>query len=386
MTHSSNEFDLAVVGAGILGLSCALAAAERGLRVVVIERGARALGASVRNFGLVTLTGQDRDGVWPRARRSLEVWASVAARAGIPIVNRGQWIAARRPEAAAVLDAFLRTDMAEGCELLTPAQARRRSPELLSPRLEAVLWSPHELRVESRDAIPALTRWLAREQGVSFRWETAVLAVDVPRIDTSRGPVFAEATVVCPGDDLVTLFPQRLAEAGVGRCTLQMMRLESPGFRLPGTVMSDLSVARYGGFANLPEAEPLRRRLRSEQGEYLRYGIHLIVAQGSDGSVIVGDSHDYAEAPFAETPFAAERIYELLLEEYRAVMGREPPAVRERWLGTYAAAKDRVLLLDAPMPRVRLVLVTSGIGASTGFAIGEEVINDLYGERQSGDA
>jgi hypothetical protein len=76
----------------------------------------------------------------------------------------------------------------------------------------------------------------------------------------------------------------------------------------------------------------------------------------------------------------------LLLEEYRAVMGREPPAVRERWLGTYAAAKDRVLLLDAPMPRVRLALVTSGIGASTGFAIGEEVIDDLYGERRSANA
>jgi D-hydroxyproline dehydrogenase subunit beta len=174
--------------------------------------------------------------------------------------------------------------------------------------------------------------------------------------------------------DLVTLFPERRAAAGVGRCTLQMMRLESPGFALPGTVMSDLSVARYGGFAKLPEAEALRRRLQSEQGEYLSHGIHLIIAQGSDGSLVVGDSHDYADAPFA-----GERIYELLLEEYRAVVGREPPAVRERWSGTYATAKDRVLLLEAPMPRVRLVLVTSGIGASTGFAIGEEVIGELYG-------
>jgi len=112
MTAASNRFDLAVIGAGILGLSCALAAARRGLKVIVIERGARALGASVRNFGLVTITGQDRDGVWPRARRSREVWSAVAARAGIPIVNRGQWISAQRPEAAAVLDAFLRTDMA----------------------------------------------------------------------------------------------------------------------------------------------------------------------------------------------------------------------------------------------------------------------------------
>jgi FAD dependent oxidoreductase TIGR03364 len=272
------------------------------------------------------------------------------------------------------LGAFLRTDMAEGCELLTPAAARLRCPELCPSGLEAVLWSPHELRVESRDAIPALAGWLAREHGVSFRWETAVLAVGVPRVETSRGPVFAEAAAVCPGDDLATLFPERLAAAGVGRCTLQMMRLESPGFTLPGTLMSDLSVARYGGFAKLPEAEALRRRLESEQGEYLRHGIHLIVAQGSDGSLIVGDSHDYVA-----TPFAAERIYELLLAEYRTATGQAPPAVRERWSGTYAVARDRVVLIDAPAPRVRLVLVTSGIGASTGFAIGEEVVGELYG-------
>jgi len=68
------RYDLAVVGAGILGLSCALAAARRDLNVVVIERATRALGASVRNFGLVTVTGQDPERVWPLARRSRDVW------------------------------------------------------------------------------------------------------------------------------------------------------------------------------------------------------------------------------------------------------------------------------------------------------------------------
>jgi D-hydroxyproline dehydrogenase subunit beta len=60
------------------------------------------------------------------------------------------------------------------------------------------------------------------------------------------------------------------------------------------------------------------------------------------------------------------------------VTGHEPPAVRERWTGTYAVAAGRAVVIDTPSPRVRLVVVTSGIGASTGFAIGEEVINDLY--------
>jgi FAD dependent oxidoreductase TIGR03364 len=369
------EFDLAVVGAGIIGLSCALAAARRNLKVVVIERDARARGASVRNFGLVTVTGQDREGVWPRARRSREVWQTVAAQARIPIVNQGLWLAARRPESAALLEAFLRSDMADGCQLLTPSAAQQRSPDLRTAGLQAVLWSPHELRVESRDAIPLLTDWLAREHGVTFRWETAVHALDSPRVDTSRGPMFATAVVVCPGDDVVTLFPERLAAARVGRCTLQMLRLESPGFALPGTVMSDLSLLRYGGFASLPESGVLRRRLESEQREHLQHGVHLIIAQGPDGSLVVGDSHHYDDAT---EPFADEGVYGLILDEYRGVTGQEPPAVRERWTGTYATAKDRAVLIDAPSPRVRLVVVTSGVGASTGFAIGEEVIEDLF--------
>ena len=272
----------------------------------------------------------------------------------------------------------MRTDMAEGCELITPATAQHRCPNLQTSGLQAVLWSPHELRVESRDAIPMLADWLASDYGVKFRWETAVHTVAPPKIETSRGLIVADTAVVCPGDDLVTLFPDLLAGAGIGRCILQMLRLESPGFELPGTVMSDLSLIRYGGFATLPEASVLRRRLESEQSEYLQNGIHLIVAQGSDGSLVVGDSHHY---DFIDEPFATERVYELLLDEYAAVVGRPAPAVQQRWMGTYAVAKDRVVLIEAPAPDVRLVVVTSGIGASTGFAIGEEVIGELFNRR-----
>jgi D-hydroxyproline dehydrogenase subunit beta len=376
MTDSSAQFDLAIVGAGILGLSCALAAARRDLKVVVIERGERASGASIRNFGLVTVTGQDREAIWPRARRSREIWREVATRAGIALLHEGLWLAAQRPEAAAVLEAFMRSDMAQGCSLLTASAARRRCPALQTTGLQAVLWSPYELRMEPRDAMPRLAAWLARDYGVSFRWQTAVLAAQPPRLETSRGPLSAAAAVVCPGDDLVSLFPQRLTAAGIHRCTLQMMRLDSPGFALPGTVMSDLSLTRYGGFASQAECGALRARLQAEQPEYLAHGIHLIIAQGADGSLVVGDSHHYEGSG---EPFADEAIYELLLDEYRAVTGQPAPAVRERWTGSYAVAKDRAVLIEAPSPASRLVLVTNGVGASTGFAIGEEVINELFG-------
>ena len=61
---TSPTFDLAVVGAGMVGLAHAYAAARAGKRVVVIERDARANGASIRNFGFITVTGQERGESW----------------------------------------------------------------------------------------------------------------------------------------------------------------------------------------------------------------------------------------------------------------------------------------------------------------------------------
>src|ERR1700755_611156 len=98
-------FDLAIVGAGIVGLAHALAAVRRGLRVVVIDRDAQANGASVRNFGFITVSGQERGQVWRRAMRSRDVWLEVAAPAGIEIIQRGLVVVARRPEARSVIEA-----------------------------------------------------------------------------------------------------------------------------------------------------------------------------------------------------------------------------------------------------------------------------------------
>src|ERR1700744_6476601 len=122
----ARPFDLAVVGAGIVGLACALAAARRGKRVVVLDRDAQANGASVRNFGFITVTGQARGEMWDKARRSRNVWAEVAAEAGIPVLHQGLLMTARRPESLAVIDAFLATEMGEGCVRLTAEEAHAR--------------------------------------------------------------------------------------------------------------------------------------------------------------------------------------------------------------------------------------------------------------------
>lgn len=372
----SAPYDLAVVGAGIVGLAHALAGARRGLRVVVIDREPRANGASIRNFGFVTVTGQQQGACWRRALRSRDVWAEIAGPAGIAIEQEGLVVVAQRPEAMAVLEAFAGTEMGDGCALLTATEVRARLPVPGGTALAGGLLSPHERRVESRTAIPRLAAWLAEAHGVTFLRPVAVHGAEPGRLATSAGPIGARRTVVCPGDDLVTLFPERIASYALTRCKLHMLRLADPGRRLGTAVMSDLSLVRYLGYAELPEAEPLRRRLEAERPEALRHGVHLIVVQSADGSLVVGDSHHYGDPP---EPFDEAAVDGVILDELHRVLDLGAAPVVERWTGTYAYATDRLMLVDRPDPAIRVVVVTSGTGASTAFAIAEEVLDELLG-------
>ncbi|GHC84646.1 oxidoreductase [Pseudorhodoferax aquiterrae] len=372
-SSSASHFDLVVVGAGIVGLAHAYTAARRGLKVCVVERDAVCVGASVRNFGFITVTGQGAGDTWRRARRAREVWGEVAPRAGIAALHHGLYLMASHPLALPVLQAFMATEMAQGCELLEPAEAARRAPALQLDGAQAVLYSPHEMRVESRTAIGLLARWLAEAHGVVFRFGEAVLEVATPRVRTARGLLFGERVVVCTNTELHGLFAERLAPHGLRLCQLQMLRVEpEPGFRLPGAVMADLSLVRYHGYSRLPAAAPLLAQLRREHAESLEHGIHLIVVQSADGSLVVGDSHHYGAAP---EPFAQERVDALILQHLRATLRLRSCKVRERWVGVYPSSAETDCLIDRPNEATRVVLVTSGTGASTAFGIAEEVLD-----------
>jgi D-hydroxyproline dehydrogenase subunit beta len=370
-------FDIAIVGAGICGLAHALAAARRGKRVVVIDRDAEANGASIRNFGFITVTGQQRGDGWRRARRSRDVWAEIAAAAKIPVLQRGLLMVARRPEARAVLEEFARDEMGAECQLVEPKEIKRYGQGLRTHDFTGALYSPHELRVESREAIPRLAAYLSERFGVTFLRETVVHTAAPPRLETSRGILEAETIIVCPGDDFHTLHQDRIAAYGLTRCKLHMLRLAPQSFdeHLPA-VMSDLGMIRYLGYSELPAAESLLRRLQAEQGEHIANGVHLIVVRSADNSLVVGDSHHYATTP---DPFAPAHIDDLILDEYSHVFDGPLPRVAERWTGTYASAKDRLMLVDKPSDAERIVIITSGTGASTSFAIAEEVVADLFG-------
>ncbi|WP_431281815.1 TIGR03364 family FAD-dependent oxidoreductase [Humitalea sp. 24SJ18S-53] len=362
------DADIIIVGAGIVGLAHALAARRAGLSVLVVDRDAQANGASIRNFGFVTVTGQGFPHTHRRAMRSRAIWAEVAALAKIAVHHRGLLMACRRPEAVAVAEAFCAGPMGTGCKMVAAADL----PPMLSPGVLAALHSSHELRVESRDAIPRLAAWLEATQEVRFTRRTAVRGVAPGIVETTAGTLRAEKIIVCPGTDIATLFPEVFARRDTTLCKLHMLRLADPGWRLPAAVMSDLGMARYLGYAHETPLGPLLDRLAAEQRDALDHGVHLIVVQGADGSLVVGDSHHYAATP---DPFQPGFVDEIILDEFRAVFGAAPPVV-ERWTGIYPSGPEDMFTEDLG-PGLRLVSVTSGTGASTAFGIAEETLESF---------
>src|SRR5262249_10585833 len=125
----SKTADIAIVGAGILGLAHAFAAARRGRRVVGFERDRQASRASIRNFGLRWPIGQPHGTMHEMALRSRELWLEILEETGLPYWPDGSLHLAYREDEAAVAQEF--AELAPGlgyqCEWLKPDQVLQRS-------------------------------------------------------------------------------------------------------------------------------------------------------------------------------------------------------------------------------------------------------------------
>ncbi|MBV8470079.1 MAG: TIGR03364 family FAD-dependent oxidoreductase [Burkholderiaceae bacterium] len=362
---------IAIVGAGILGLAHAWAAARRGHQVQVFERDAQAVGASVRNFGLGLLLGQPQGELLDLARRSRQLWLELLPAIGAWHKAQGSLIVARDAAQWSVLQAFHAAAGAYyGTQLLNAAQVQSHDG---APGLRGLgaLYSPQEIALESRLAIPAFASWLAEQHGVRFHFDTLVREAALPQLHTSRGVFEADELIVCSGHEYQQLYPEAFAPRGLRRCSLQMLRLEASGLHLGPALLTGLSALHYPSFTGLPALQAplaaLQAHVQATQPDVLAHGIHLIVQQvGLGGELIVGDSHHYGATP---SPFLADAVDALLLGEVQGLL-RRPLRVLERWQGVYGSG-PRPYEAFSPEAGVHCMAMGSGIGMSIGLALAE---------------
>ncbi|MFB6959225.1 TIGR03364 family FAD-dependent oxidoreductase [Streptomyces sp. NPDC056309] len=372
-----NRADTVVVGAGIVGLAHALAAARRGERVVVFERDDFAVGASIRNFGMIWAIGQERGAVYERALRSREIWLEIAAKTGLWAEQTGSLHLAHHPDEVAVLEEFLAAAPAareRGTTMITAREAAERSATARPDGLLAALWSPTEVNVDPRRAIPAVAEHLVAEYGVDIRFGTTVRSIDMLAVATTAGEWHAERVFVCSGNDFATLYPDVFAESGLVRCKLQMMRTGvQPGGRQLGPMLcGGLTLLHYAAFDGLTARAALSDRMAVELPFHREHGIHVLLSQTADGRLTIGDSHAYG---MTHDPFENEEINEAVLSYLDTFAALPNARITERWAGYYPSLRDgRTELVVSPEPAVTVVNGVGGAGMTLSFGLAEENI------------
>lgn len=372
-------YDVIVIGAGIVGLGAALAAHERGQRVLVLERSAEAIGASIRNFGHLCLTPQEGAArVYGTIAR--ERWLRLAADAGVWLRESGTAVVARHEDEldllAEVSDARSERVLGDRAEL---ELLDRSGIERLAPIAPGVAvggaFLPYDLQANPRQALGAVTRYLA-SRGVEFRFRTNVQRVESGRVLTADGWLSGGLVVVAVNHDIDGLFPELAATQDVQRCALEMLRVDA-GVRSPLTapLLTGWSLIRYRAFASSPAAARVRARLHEERPELAAIDLNQMYTQLPDGSLIVGDTHWREEVA---RPFQPEPAFDALLGEAQELFGIARPRVLERWQGVYASGREE-FVLEEPLPGVCVALATTGIGMTTGLGLAETAIGAQLG-------
>lgn len=372
---NDNKFDVAVVGAGIVGLAVAYTAAKKGQKVAVFERHPRAVGASVRNFGLIWPIGQPAGPLFDRAMRSREVWLEIARESELWLKPNGSLQLAYHDDEMAVLHDFHTQSDEAGYQvrLLAPEAVSGYSSAVKTEGLKGGLWSATECTVTPRQAIPQITAYLEKEWGVAFHFGSAVTHVESRCLSDFYDTWEAERIFICSGADFETLYPKIFRESGITKCKLQMLRTAAQPFDwdLGASLCAGLTLLHYSSFAHLESLAAVRERYDRENPDFARFGVHVLVSQNRNGEIIIGDSHEYG---WDVSPFDTEAINTLILD-YLDTFARFPePAIAETWHGVYPKLAGKTEFVVEAEPGVWIVNGLSGAGMTMSFGLAQEVV------------
>ncbi len=363
--------DIAIIGAGILGLAHAYHFARAGLKVSVFERSQLAVGASVRNFGMVWPVGQPPGEMRDIALRSREVWLDVLSQAGIWHQQCGSLHLAYHEDEMGVLEEFfgMSSEFGYECQLIQAAEVLEKSSVVKKQNLMGGLWSPSELCVFPRQVIRDLPAYL-QTLGVDFHFATAVSDVRTGMLQAGEHEVSADRIVLCTGDDFASLFPAQFRNLGMTRSKLQMMRMKhrNRDFKIGPHLCAGLTLGHYSNFKVCNRLPALLKRYRDDWPDQVQWGIHLLVSQHEDGCLTVGDSHEYG---LSVDPFLRQEIDQFILDYLSTFLDTSELNVVERWYGVYSKHPEKAYVAEEIMDKVHVVTGVGGAGMTLSFGLAE---------------
>lgn len=366
-----------VIGAGIVGLAMARSLSERGYTVTVFERNDRAVGASIRNFGMLWPIGQPLGIMYDRALLSKSIWKQICDETGLWYEERGSLHVAYNHLEQKVIEEFVEANQkSRPVSVLTTAEALQKSPAINPTNLKGALFSSDEMIIESRVAMEKLPGYLNQKYGVTFHFNTAITSIAHPTVISGKQRWSADEIYVCSGADFETLYPDVFSANNFTKCKLQMMRLVAqPGnWRIGPSLCGGLSLIHYKSFEVAASLPQLKTYYEQMLPDYLKWGIHVMVSQNAEGELTVGDSHEYA---LVHDPFDRQSINQLIIDYLKQFSLLKDYQLIQTWNGIYPKITNgKTDFIYSPEQGVTIVNGLGGAGMTLSFGLAEEVLNN----------
>jgi glycine oxidase len=338
MANLSGSRDVLVIGGGVIGLSLAWRARERGMSVTVLERDTLGSGTSRVAAGMLAPVAEAEFGeagrrVLELGLRSAELWPSFAeqlqAASGVDVglLRTGTLMLARDEDEARELErqVAFRDGLGLSTSRLRGSEARDREPAL-APSTRLALEAPDDHSVDPRAVLAAL-RAACEASGVELREHARV-----ERVEAGAGRV--AGVTLADGQPLAA--GQVVLAAGAWSAQVAGAELDSarPGVTVPvRPVRGQLLRLRD------PAGPGLLSRVIRFEGGY--------VVPRADGRYVLGASVE--ERGFDVEPDAGG-VYELLREAHEVVPGVSELKIEELCVGLRPGMPDNAPAIGPGSP------------------------------------
>jgi glycine oxidase len=320
--------NVAIIGAGVIGLGIAWRLAARGTSVAVFDQGAAGSGASHAAAGMLAACSEAEPGeeaLVTLGRESQARWPAFAAEleqaSGIDVELRreGTLVVALTADDQARLNHQLVFQQKLGLPLqwISAAETRRREPHLAG-KLAGAVFSPEDTQVDNRKLAAALRiAALAAGASVSEHRPVSAISSHAGRVD---GIMLADGSTVAA--DVVVL----AAGAWSRNIAGLPAELRPPVRPIKGQMLA----------LRMDPAAPLLTHVVWAPGAYL--------VPRRDGRLLVGAT---VEEKGYDTSLTAGGVLTLLEAAWRVVPAVEELPIDEMWVGHRPGSRDDAPILGA---------------------------------------
>jgi len=360
-----------VVGGGVFGTMHAYFALALGADVVHLERDLVPAGASVRNFGLVWVSGRAEGRETDLALRSRHLWESIGQ--DVPDIRfraNGSFTLLTSDEEVEVARRALARPSASqrGFDLMNRAEVLMRNP-VVKGNFLAGLFCERDAAVESRVALSALRHAMIASGRYTYHAGRELVGLrDGAAID-HRGVAHAgDRVFICVGAYLSGFARELFESEPVRSVRLQMAETEPLADTLTTSIANGDSFRYYPQFRTdaldvLPAQEPTASH----------YAIQLLMQQRCHGGLTIGDTHEGDRPGVFDAP---DRPMDIIVGAARQLLGPAMPRIERRWTGVYhqmdPARSEEVYLRRDVARGVTVVTGAGGRGMTLAPAIAEE--------------